>query len=209
MHTSKIGLSPIEISKYTDHAIDFSFPLVDSMGMESTSKHRIGLEVGVVANKKATSKSNNVGSKQDQEKRGNDRSMKKRCELQGINYWPVPVEGDGQTSANFEAFLKNVSDAASELRNPGHDSSSFKRKWKILIACKLAKKSAQIAISRAINEYRRIAKVSAPDDELSLQSHMLVPDIVGASRSYRNWYSANYRKFTIRKSSTAKIRGQH
>jgi hypothetical protein len=36
-------------------------------------------------------------------------------------------------------------------------------------------KSAQIAISRAINEYRRIAKVSAPDDELSLQSHMLVP----------------------------------
>ena len=55
----------------------------------------------------------------------------------------------------------------------------------------------------------RIAKVSAPDDELSLQSHMLVPDIVGANRSYRNWYSANYRKFTIRKSSTAKIRGQH
>ena len=53
------------------------------------------------------------------------------------------------------------------------------------------------------------SKVSAPDDELSLQSHMLVPDIVGASRSYRNWYSANYRKFTIRKSSTAKIRGQH
>ena len=74
---------------------------------------------------------------------------------------------------------------------------------------KLAKKSAQIAISRAINEYRRIAKVSAPDDELSLQAHMLVPDIVGANRSYRNWYSANYRKFTIRKSSTAKIRGQH
>ena len=47
------------------------------------------------------------------------------------------------------------------------------------------------------------------DDELSLQSQMLVPDIVGANRSYRNWYSANYRKFTIRKSSTAKIRGQH
>jgi hypothetical protein len=185
------------------------FPLVDSISMESKSKHRISLEVGVVANKKATSKSNNIGSKQDQEKRGNDRSMNKRCELQGINYWPVPVEGDRQTSANFEAFLKNVSDAASELRNPGHDSSSFKRKWKILLACKLAKKSAQIAISRAINEYRRIANVSAPDDELSLQSHMLVPDIVGASRSYRNWYSANYRKFTIRKSSTAKIRGQH
>jgi hypothetical protein len=39
-------------------------------------------------------------------------------------------------------------------------------------------KIAQIAISRAINEYRRIAKVSAPDDELSLQSQMLMPDIV-------------------------------
>ena len=131
---------PIDISKYTDHAIDFSFPLVDSIGMESKSKHRICLEVGVVANKKAASKSNNFGSKQDQEKRGNDRFMNKRYELQGINYWPVPVEGGGQTSANFEAFLKNVSDAASELRNPGHDSSSFKRKWKILLACKLAKK---------------------------------------------------------------------
>ena len=104
--------------------------------------------------------------------------MSKRCNLQGINYWPVPVEGDGQTSANFEAFLKNVSDAASELRNPGHNSSSFKRKWKILLlACKLANKIAQIAISRAINEYRRIAKVSAPDDELSLQSQMLMPHI--------------------------------
>ncbi len=83
------------------HAIDFSFPLVDSKGMESKSKHRICLEVGVVANKKATSKSSNIGSEQDQKKRGNDRSMNKRCELQGINYWPVPVEGDGQTSANF------------------------------------------------------------------------------------------------------------
>ncbi len=163
----------------------------------------------MVANKKAQEKSNNIGSKQDQEKRGNDRSMSKRCNLQGKNYWPVPVEGDGQTSANFEAFLKNISDAASELRNPGHNSSSFKRKWKILLACKLAKKSAQIAISCAINEYRRIAKVSEPDDELSLQSQMLVPDIVGASRSYRNWYSANYRKFTIRRSSTVKNRGKH
>ncbi len=104
MHTSKIGLSKSQ--NIHTHAIDFSFPLVDSTGMESKSKHRICLEVGIVANKKATSKSNNIGSKQDQEKRGNDRSMNKRCELQGINYWPVPVEGNGQTSANFEAFLK-------------------------------------------------------------------------------------------------------
>ncbi len=104
-NTDRPATSGCIYQKYTDHAIDFSFPLVDSIGMGSKSKHRICLEVGVVANKKATSKSNNIGSKQDQEKRGNDRSMKKRCELQGINYWPVPVEGDGQTSANFEAFL--------------------------------------------------------------------------------------------------------
>ncbi len=37
------------------------------------------------------------------------------------------------------------------------------------------KKSAKIAISRAVNDYRGIAKLSAPDDELSLQSQMLVP----------------------------------
>jgi hypothetical protein len=41
-----------------------------------------------------------------------------------------------------------------------NNSSSFKRKWKILLlACKLAKNSAQIAISRAINEYRRTVKL--------------------------------------------------
>jgi hypothetical protein len=97
---------PIDMSKYTDPAIDFSFPLVDSRGIEPQIKHRIRLEVGVVANKKAQEKSDNIGSKQDQEKRGNDRSMSKRCNLQGINHWPVPVEEDGQTSANFDAFLK-------------------------------------------------------------------------------------------------------
>ncbi len=110
-----------------------------------------------------------------------------------------------------------------------HVSISKKRKWSrfrttqswpqlqlfqtkvedINTSLQTCQKSAQIAISRAINEYRRIARVSAPDDELSLQSQMLVPDIVGASRSYRNWYSANYRKSTIRKSSTVKFRGQH
>ncbi len=52
-----------------------SFPLVDSRGIELKTKHRICLEVGVVANKKAQEKSDNNGSKQDQEKRGNDRSM--------------------------------------------------------------------------------------------------------------------------------------
>jgi hypothetical protein len=40
------------MSKYTDHAIDFSFPLVDSRGIEPKTKHRLCLEVGVVANKK-------------------------------------------------------------------------------------------------------------------------------------------------------------
>jgi hypothetical protein len=47
---------PIDISKYTDHAIDFSFLLVDSKGMKPGSKHRICLEVGVVANKKAANR---------------------------------------------------------------------------------------------------------------------------------------------------------
>ncbi len=56
MHTSKIGLSTSQI-KYTDHAMDFSFPLADSRGIEHKSKHRTRLEVGVVANKKVKSES--------------------------------------------------------------------------------------------------------------------------------------------------------
>ncbi len=74
----------------------------------------------------------------------------------------------------------------------------------------------QYLVQCAINECRnrRIAKVSAPLHRVMSYhySHTcwyLTSDIVGASRSYRNWYSANYRKFTIRKSSTVKIRGQH
>ncbi len=53
----------------------------------------------------------------------------------------------------------------------------------LLLACKLAKKSAQIAISRAINEYRIIAKAYAPGDELSLQSQKFI--VIGTR------YSAN------------------
>jgi hypothetical protein len=104
MHTLKIGLS-ISQNIQTRPLIFLFLQSTARAWSEPKSKHRICLEVGVVANKKATSKSNNIGSKQDQEKRGNDRSMNKRCELQGINYWPVPVEGGGQTSAKFEAFL--------------------------------------------------------------------------------------------------------
>ncbi len=51
------------------HAMDFSFPLVDSIGLYTKTRQRICLEVRALANNKAKSKSENVGRKQDQEKR--------------------------------------------------------------------------------------------------------------------------------------------
>jgi hypothetical protein len=85
------------------HAIDLSFPLVDSDLSEQNKE--IGNTVGIVANKKTLQKLNNVGTRVDRTRRGNSLTMKQRCADQDINYWPIPVEGDGQTSTSFEAFI--------------------------------------------------------------------------------------------------------
>ena len=88
---------------YSKHAIDLSFPLVDSDLSEQNKE--IGNTVGIVANKKTLQKLNNVGTRVDRTRRGNSLTMKQRCADQDINYWPIPVEGDGQTSTSFEAFI--------------------------------------------------------------------------------------------------------
>ena len=101
---------------YSKHAIDLSFPLVDSHLGEQNKE--IGKMVGIVANKKTLQKLNNVGTRADRKRRGNSFTMKQRCADQDINYWPIPVEGDGQTSTSFEAFINKFSDSAS---NVGHN----------------------------------------------------------------------------------------
>ena len=185
----------INKSPYRNHAIDLSFPLVESQIKYHSKEFKclVCSQTGVVANKKAEDKSKKVGSQKDQQVRGNNNTMQQRCNLEGINYWPVPVEGDGQTSAEFEALLKHVSDAAFILRQ--HNPSSFRRKWKTNFACKLAKKSAQVALTRAVSEYKRITSKNDSADDIALESQMEVPDLVGHNRSYRNQFSRTYIRF--------------
>ena len=50
--------------------------------------------------------------------------------LEGINHWPIPIEGDGARSTDFDALLKNVSDKAEKIRGQElNDLKLFKAKW--------------------------------------------------------------------------------
>jgi hypothetical protein len=92
--------------------------------------------------------------------------MKQRCAEQDINYWPIPVEGDGQTSTSFEVFINKVSDSAS---NVGHNSRCFKKCWTTILACTLAKKGAQMVNRRTSAEYKRLAGI--PNSNFEIMSH--------------------------------------
>jgi hypothetical protein len=166
---------------YSKHAIDLSFPLVDSHLGEQNKE--IGKMVGIVANKKTLQKLNNVGTRADRKRRGNSFTMKQRCADQDINYWPIPVEGDGQTSTSFEAFINRVSDSAS---NVGHNPRCFKKRWTTILAYTLAKKGTQMIISRTSNEYKRLAGI--PDSNLEIMNHpsSIIPDLIGSD--HNNYY---------------------
>ena len=54
--------------------------------------------------------------------------------LEGINHWPIPIEGDGARSTDFDALLKNVSDIAEKIRGQElNDLKSGKAKWRFTL----------------------------------------------------------------------------
>ncbi len=124
---------------FSKHAIDLSFPLVDSNWM-SNSHHlqqKIGSTVGIIANKKTKMKLTNTGTQAEKNMRGNSLTMQQRCATENINYWPIPIEGDGQTSQLFDSFIHKVSEHSTSV---GHNSQCFKKFWTTNLACMLAKK---------------------------------------------------------------------
>jgi hypothetical protein len=177
-----------DLKIYSKHAIDLSFPLVDS---ENDITKDIGNTVGIIANRKTLSKLNNVGTRAERTRRGNSFTMKQRCAEQDINYWPIPVEGDGQTSTSFEAFINKVSDSAS---NVGHNPRCFKKRWTTILACTLAKKGAQMVNRRTSAEYKRLAGI--PNSNLEIMSHpsSIIPDLLGSDRNnYYHLFSYKYK----------------
>ena len=185
------------------HAIDCSFPLVDSawIHLSKAEQEKRATVTGWVANQKSLTKRNKVGSAQEQVARGNSATMQERCRLEGINYWPIPIEGDGACSTDFDAFLNNVSDAAEKIR--GHDPKSFKARWIYILACKLADISAKVATRRSANERRRLGNVEDATDEIC--GHLIadIPLTVGSggssSRMYRNRTSDAYKQAALTK----------
>jgi hypothetical protein len=168
---------------YSKHAIDLSFPLVDSNN--SGSVKEICKTVGVVANKKTLAKLNNIGTTHERTRRGNSLTMKQHCADQDINYWPIPVEGDGQTSISFEAFLNKVCDSAS---NVGHNSLCFKKRWTTILAFALAKKRR--------HECRRLSRIPESNLEIMCHPSSIIPDLIGSDHNncyhrFSNAYKAS------------------
>jgi hypothetical protein len=186
-----------DIRIFSKHAIDLSFPLVDS-NWQSNSNHlqqRIGSTVGIIANKKTKMKLNNTGTQMEKTMRTNSLTMQQRCAAENINYWPIPIEGDGQTSNSFDSFLNKVSDHAA---TEGHNSQCFKRFWTTNLACVLAKKGAQAIIGRTSAEYKRLARIPSSDLEIMRHPYAIIPDLAGVNKNkayyYRFTNSYNKRK---------------
>jgi hypothetical protein len=121
--------------------------------------------------------------------------MQQRCATENINYWPIPIEGDGQTSKSFDSFLNKVSDHASSA---GHNSQCFKKFWTTNLACLLAKMGAQAIIGRKSAEYKRLARIPSIDLEIMRHPYALIPELTGVNKSkayyYRFTNSYNKRK---------------
>ena len=156
---------------------------------------KIGSTVGIIANKKTKMKLNNTGTQMEKTMRANSLTMQQRCATENINYWPIPIEGDGQTSNSFDSFLNKVSDhAATEW----HNSQCFKRFWTTNLACMLAKKGAQAIIGRTSAEYKRLARIPSSDLEIMRHPYAIIPDLAGVNKNkayyYRFTNSYNKRK---------------
>ena len=90
-----------------DHAVDGTPPVVET-GWDSLTlpaQQRRAATVGVVAEDAVEEKRNKKGKRREQEARGNDFSMQKRCLLRNINFWPMAVKADGAMSHSFVRFL--------------------------------------------------------------------------------------------------------
>jgi hypothetical protein len=172
---------------FSKHAIDLSFPLVDSNWMSKSNhlQQKIGSTVGIIANKKTQTKLTNTGTQAERNTRGNSLTMQQRCAAENINYWPVPIEGDGQTSTSFDSFLHKVSENSSSA---GHNPQCFKKFWTTNLACMLAKKGAQAIIGRTSAEYKRLARIPSSDLEILRHPYALIPELAGVNKNKAYYY---------------------
>jgi hypothetical protein len=143
--------------------------------------------VGVVARAAEQRKRDSTGGVEEQRTRGNAATMQERCRREGINFWPIAVEGDGFASTQFTDFFNNVCNAACELTDK--DPGSFKSYWKTRFGCLLTKNSARLTLRRAANVRQFYANrgrgFSDVDEDFTGESQMRLPIYVSDRSSFR------------------------
>ena len=122
--------------KQKDHAVDNTHPVVESRwdSLSLPAQQHRAATVGVVAEAAVEAKRVNKGKRREQDARGNDFSMQKRCLLRNINFWPMAIEADGAMSRSFVRFFNLVCDAANDLT--GQNPAAFKNFWWKRLCCK-------------------------------------------------------------------------
>ena len=74
-------------------------------------------------------------------------TMEQRVSAIGKTFYPIGFETFGATTTQCTKLIKKLSEKAHERR--GHDKATFRRYWTAEIAMCLAKRGAQVALSRA------------------------------------------------------------
>jgi hypothetical protein len=182
----------IPTSDLTRHAMDVATPLVDS-GM-STMSHANRLlrakTVGTAGLDAEQKKIDNIGLPADRRFRGNSLSMKERCRLNGINFIPIALEGDGHASKKMMRFIKNVSDTAHHLRDA--NSATFKSYFVSRIANILHQTTAHLSIRQCASARQKLLSYSSiplagltRDNDLSQELQTTLPAYVCKRREWR------------------------
>jgi hypothetical protein len=176
----------------TSHAIDCTFPLVDSDFKHLSVEQKLtrSTVVGATAREFEERKRSMIGTAAEQRARGNADTMEKRCKAQNIHFWPVAMEGDGVPSDNFLGFINHVSDAAQKLKEANR--ATFKAYFSGRIANTLHQISAKLALKQTAACRSRLVHRPGPleiihaDVDFEQELQTVVPGYVSKRREWRN-----------------------
>ena len=104
------------------------------------------LKVGAKARTAEKNKSDKKGGPHKEE-------MWVRIQRQGKEFFPVGFETSGASTSQCNKLLKKLSEIAHQRR--GHNKAYFILRWKATLAMTLAKKGAEVALSRTYKVRRR------------------------------------------------------
>ena len=104
------------------------------------------LKVGAKARTAEKNKSDKKGGPHREE-------MWVRIQRQGKEFFPVGFETSGASTSQCNKLLKKLSEIAHQRR--GHNKAYFILRWKATLAMTLAKKGAEVALSRTYKVRRR------------------------------------------------------